>query len=191
MGDTRVYEVMLSVSRGLEDPTIDESIGSREIYGVHVDNRVVTVCGRREGRAIRVRFEDWTDSVELPQPPPERRMLEVFAAQPRVTLDATCRRRTIGDDIGRVIGLGGRKGEHRLFESTRIDASSSSDTSCLDVGAFADALERTVARPECRRVELHEGAGVAPILEWTDTISADEIAAWITAALELAATLDT
>jgi hypothetical protein len=191
MSSAIVFEVLHEVCKRLDDDFIDEDMSEIDMGRHQVTNRSITVRGRHRGRAVVLQYADyWSEAISPLLPPVyERNILEVFVAQPRVSFEGTCRARGAMDKVGRWFGRGGLKGEHRVFESTRIDPTEPSSTACLVHPAFGDALERIATSDHCRRVKLQAGSGVGLFLGWQH-LSSQDVIGWVDRMHLLAATLD-
>ena len=147
MSSARSFEVLLAVSRLLEDDFIDEDICDvQEQDGRNtqtVSNRTITVRGKREGTPVVLCYQDYYSTNVSPRALPsyEHNVLEVFVAQPRVTFEGTVRMRAWHDRLLFWIGAGGSKGPHPIFSRLRVDAEGVSSPACFDHPGFAPALE--------------------------------------------------
>lgn len=193
MSSPASFDVLHEVSKGLADDFIDEDQSQIEIGRQSVTNRTVTVRGRYRDRSLVIQYADfWSESISAVAPAAfERNVLEIFVAQSRVTFDGTCKERGVFDKIARWFGGGGLKGDHAVFERTRIDADGTRNMACLLYAPFADALAEMGEDPACLRVKLQAGSGAGPLLDWRgERSSPAEVFAWIDRTIGMIATLD-
>lgn len=167
MSSPRSFEVLLAVSRLLEDDFIDEDISQVDRAGEDqpVTNRTVTVRGKREGTPLVLCYQDLYSTNFNPRAIQtyEANVLEIFVAQPRVTFEGTIAPR---GRIGRWLfffGVGGSKGPHPIFSRLRVDAEGESSPACFDVPGFAGGIEGMLRRPDVLRVQLQAQSGIAAV----------------------------
>lgn len=191
----RSFEVLLAVSRELDDDFIDEDISDvqRASEDRTVSNRTITVRGKRRGRAVVLCYQDYYSNNIDPRAPSiyEHQVLEVFAAQPSVSFEGACRRRGGLDRAARWVGLGGATGPHPIFERLRIDAEAEGNDASFHQPGFPGALESLVLRPEVKRVLLQAGTGLCAVVGWSGHGSSPEhTLALVDEVCGVAATLD-
>lgn len=195
MSSPASFEVLLEVSRALDDGFIDEDIA--EIHKGNrnppVSNRTITVRGKRRGRGLVLTYQDYYSTSISPRVPAlyEREILEVFAAQPRLSFEGTCRRRSRLDRLARVFGAGGSKGSHAIFERLRLDAEGAAGEASFHQPGFAAALEQLARRRDVQRVLLQAEAGLTAVVRWSGRgSSAAFVLGLVEAVVGVAATLD-
>ena len=173
MSSAASFEVLLAVSRQLQDDFIDEDIQEmQEGSGRNsrtVLNRMITVRGKRQGQPIVLSYADFYSTSFSPTAIPvyERRVLEIFVAQPKVTFEGTCRERGAIDNVARWFGGGGTKGPHPIFTRMRMDAEPGCTPDNFEDRAFGDALEALASRHEVKRVQLLAGSGLTAITSFS------------------------
>ena len=196
MSSPAAFEHLLAVSRMLQDDFIDEDIsdvqqGSGSASRT-VSNRTITVRGKLRGRALVISYQDlYTTSFSATAPALyEANILEIFAAQPHVSFEGTCRQRNLLDKIGRFFGAGGNKGSHPIFSRMRVDVEEGTGQ-CLKWVEFPKALEKLALLPVVRRVNLQRGSGLAAIVPWHAAhSSADFVMSIVEEVCRAASTLD-
>lgn len=142
---------------------IDEDIVDvSENENFHRMERTVHVRGKRGGRPIALTYWDayrpqlhrvFLRKVEL-------EVLEVFVADERVPVEATCRRRRILDEIGRRLGGGGWRSTAPSLRPVRIDVQDGQARPLLDDAGVAEALAAITLRGQVSRLELQQRTGV-------------------------------
>ncbi|MCA9694568.1 MAG: hypothetical protein R3A51_02695 [Nannocystaceae bacterium] len=187
----RAFEVLLEVSRALEDDFIDEdhsevSIGAGE-HAHEVPNRTITVRGRREGQAILIFFQDYHEESfsAVSFKSFERDILEIFVAQPRVAFEGRCRHRALWDRLASLVGRGGLSGAHALYERHRVDG----EGPPLE-GRFADALVDLMGLGLVRRIVLQAASGLTLVLHWRGETDANHLLGVIDRVRAAASTLE-
>lgn len=169
MSSSASFEVLLETSRQLEDDFIDEDIQEMQEGGGRntrtVMNRMITVRGKRQGQPIVLSYADFYSTSFSPTAIPvyERRVLEVFVAQPKITFEGTCRERGMLDNVARWFGAGGTKGPHPIFSRMRMDAERGCDADNFQERPFGDALEALARRAAVKRVLLMAGSGLTAV----------------------------
>lgn len=168
MSSPRSFEILLAVSRMLEDELIDEDISdvTEGDNSQTVSNRTITVRGKRQGTPVVLCYQDLYSTNFNPRARPsyERNVLEIFVAQPRVTFEGTLRPCGWHDRMLRWIRVGANRGPHPIF--SRLHVTSDDDESspaCFDHPGFAEAVEAMVLRPEVLRVQLQLGSGITVV----------------------------
>jgi hypothetical protein len=197
MSSPASFEVLLAVSRELDDDFIDEDIndieqGGRE-HSRSLSNRVITVRGKRHGQALVLSYQDYYSASFNPRSLPiyERNVLEVFAAQPKVSFEGRCKRRGLLDKLARMFGGGGITGPHPLFESLRLDAEGEPNLANFHQPGFPAALEQLTRRYDVERVLLQAGAGLSAVVHWSGQRStAAEVLELVDQVRAVTATLD-
>jgi hypothetical protein len=174
------FEVLLAVSRQLEDDFIDEDIMLVEPAkgrGAETpSNRTITVRGRREGQALVLCYQDYYSTNSNPVAPAvyERNVLEVFVAQPKISFEGVCQRRGVLDKVARWFGGGGLRGPHPIFERMRLDQEEAGGSELFECAAFCDGLERIASAYDTKRVLLQAGSGLTAVTHWVAQGSSPE-----------------
>jgi len=158
-----------------EDAVIDEDIVDvSENENYHRMERTVHVRGKRGGRPIALTYWDayrpqlhrvFLRKVEL-------EILEIFVADERVPVEATCRRRGIFDAIGRRLGVGGWRSTAPSLCPLRIDVREGEARPLLDDSGVAEALAELTLRLDVSRLELQQRTGVNLICHFDRSITA-------------------
>lgn len=180
MASPTAFEVLLAASRELDDDFIDEDMSEINLQGNDnhvVLNRTITVRGKRHGQGVVMQYQDYYSTSTNPRRIPiyEREVLEVFVAQTKVSFEGTCRQRGWLDKLLRVVGAGGAKGSHAIFETLRLDAEAERQEANFHQPGFATALERLTLRPSVKRVLLQAGTGLTAVTRWSSSRSSASV----------------
>ena len=175
---SRAYAVLAKTCAELDDAVIDESVvdaQSGENY--HRMERTVHVRGKRGAHPVSITYWDayrpHLSRISLQRV--ELEMLEVFVADERMPIEATCRRKRMLDGIGRWFGRGGWSSRSPSLRSLRIDVHEGRAEEALEEPSVAEALAASTLRPDVSRLQLQRGTGVNLICHFGRSTSARSI----------------